>query len=288
MTDEPICDTVYNIPDCTPDAVSAVQNRLLASETGYWKWQTVDGRRVALLGRGRYPVMQIAQDGKGSQWIEVNDYDAAIIANAKRDLRMLTAEVRRLWRVYRLFEEIAPPDVPRPVFVQWCFEAWERQDGLLHEIEVRDELLSELRGYVSEHEVLCPKRYHVDKECDCGLDDLDAKIAALNDESETGGMESKVDGEQIETKPSVRSILAARLREARENMGISDAGLAAAAGLPLSTVIEIECGERDTKAWELSKLATALHVDMFDLLREKPIDRPVVLWCGKRAAEEAK
>ncbi len=89
-------------------------------------------------------------------------------------------------------------------------------------------------------------------------------------------------------KPSVRQILAARLREARENMGISDAELAVAAGLPLSTVIEIECGERDTKAWELSKLATALHVDMFDLLREKPIDKPVVLWCGKRAPEEEK
>lgn len=39
------------------------------------------------------------------------------------------AEAELAWfrRVYSLFEEMSPPDVPRPEFVKWCFEAWEKQ-----------------------------------------------------------------------------------------------------------------------------------------------------------------
>jgi len=34
-------------------------------------------------------------------------------------------EDAKRFRAYSEFEELAPPDVDRPVFVQWCFDAWE-------------------------------------------------------------------------------------------------------------------------------------------------------------------
>jgi hypothetical protein len=38
--------------------------------------------------------------------------------------RVVATEMRRMRRVYSLFEELSPPDVPRPVFVELCFKAW--------------------------------------------------------------------------------------------------------------------------------------------------------------------
>ena len=42
------------------------------------------------------------------------------------DLAWAVAEIERLRRDYVLFEEMAPPDVPRSVFVKQCFNAWEK------------------------------------------------------------------------------------------------------------------------------------------------------------------
>ena len=42
-------------------------------------------------------------------------------------LSLAGQEIERLQRDYALFEELAPPDVPRAEFVRWCFEAWERE-----------------------------------------------------------------------------------------------------------------------------------------------------------------
>jgi len=62
---------------------------------------------------------------------------------------------------------------------------------------------------------------------------------------------------------------------------MSQEELADAAGLPSSEVVyQLEYAERSGLAWELSRLAAALHIDMHDLLSDKPIEKPVVLWCG--------
>ena len=39
----------------------------------------------------------------------------------------LMEDHKRLQEAYALFEELAPPDVPRKTFVEWCFRAWEKQ-----------------------------------------------------------------------------------------------------------------------------------------------------------------
>lgn len=41
--------------------------------------------------------------------------------------RALKEELDRLKRDYQLFEEISPPDVPRTEFVDWCYDAWDKQ-----------------------------------------------------------------------------------------------------------------------------------------------------------------
>jgi len=38
-------------------------------------------------------------------------------------------ELDRFRREYELFENDAPPDVPRRQFVEWCFGAWEKQQA---------------------------------------------------------------------------------------------------------------------------------------------------------------
>jgi len=45
-------------------------------------------------------------------------------------VRELEEELVRMKRDYELFEEIAPPDVPRRDFVKWCYDAWDRQNEM--------------------------------------------------------------------------------------------------------------------------------------------------------------
>jgi len=40
---------------------------------------------------------------------------------------VLESELERLRHDYALFEEMAPPDVPRQEFVRWCYDAWEEK-----------------------------------------------------------------------------------------------------------------------------------------------------------------
>ena len=41
--------------------------------------------------------------------------------------RELMGRIKELEKNYKLFEEIAPPDVPIKDFVKWCFDAWEEK-----------------------------------------------------------------------------------------------------------------------------------------------------------------
>jgi Zn-dependent peptidase ImmA (M78 family)/DNA-binding XRE family transcriptional regulator len=61
--------------------------------------------------------------------------------------------------------------------------------------------------------------------------------------------------------------IAGAVRAAREAVGLTQAALAAAAGFAsLQIVSAIETGQRDVKAWELAKLARALHTSVDVLL----------------------
>lgn len=68
---------------------------------------------------------------------QLQDYEAAI---AERE--NLRAEVDRLRRVYAIFEEMAPPDLPRDMFARGCFAAWEGMDAKNYRIEQLEEELA--------------------------------------------------------------------------------------------------------------------------------------------------
>lgn len=61
--------------------------------------------------------------------------------------------------------------------------------------------------------------------------------------------------------------LAARIRELREQRGLSQKALAEAAGFDASTMSRIESGERGLSAGDIVALARAFQVDVGDLLR---------------------
>ena len=89
-----------------------------------------------------------------------------------------------------------------------------------------------------------------------------------------------------------RERLGSAIRAAREALGITQGALAAAAGFAsLQIVSAIETGQREVKAWELVKLARALHTSIDVLLG---LDEPAeakVFWrrgsAGISAAREA-
>lgn len=73
---------------------------------------------------------------------------------------------------------------------------------------------------------------------------------------------------------NLKKIIATRIKEARAQLKLSQDELARTASLPhLQTVSEIENGKREVKAWELSKIADALHVNMLELMSDQPIKR---------------
>ncbi len=77
-----------------------------------------------------------------------------------------------------------------------------------------------------------------------------------------------------------RSLLAKRIRVARERLGWTQDQLAKEASLPLpQTVSDIELEKREVKAWELANIARALRVSISSLLvTEEPEPQPIVLW----------
>lgn len=85
--------------------------------------------------------------------------------------------------------------------------------------------------------------------------------------------------------------IAARVRQLREALGISQKELAERAGLPAAqSVSEIERGGRELKAWEAVSVAAALHtaVDVLLGLRAAPAE-PRVLWRrGSKARDRAR
>jgi Zn-dependent peptidase ImmA (M78 family)/transcriptional regulator with XRE-family HTH domain len=90
-----------------------------------------------------------------------------------------------------------------------------------------------------------------------------------------------------------RTRLAARIRRRREDLALTQKALADLAGFPVHQIVsQIETGERDVKAWELSRLAKALHASVADLLSEEEMAAtPSLLWrkppAGARAIREA-
>jgi len=88
---------------------------------------------------------------------------------------------------------------------------------------------------------------------------------------------------------ALRTTIAARIREARERLGLTQRDLAERAGFAHhQTVSQIESGVREVKAWELANLARVLHVAIEDLLRAVPLAEPLVLWRQRPDAEDVR
>jgi transcriptional regulator with XRE-family HTH domain len=66
--------------------------------------------------------------------------------------------------------------------------------------------------------------------------------------------------------PSARLRIAANMRAARNRLGISQEALAEIAGLHRTYVGGIERGERNVSIDNIERLATALRIDVVDLL----------------------
>jgi transcriptional regulator with XRE-family HTH domain len=67
-----------------------------------------------------------------------------------------------------------------------------------------------------------------------------------------------------------RAQLGAEVAKRRRAAGLSQAQLAALAGLDEATIVAIERAERKLEPFELGRLAEALGVDELDLLRRPP------------------
>jgi transcriptional regulator with XRE-family HTH domain len=72
-----------------------------------------------------------------------------------------------------------------------------------------------------------------------------------------------------DARPMLRKILAANLRRYRANVGLSQEGLADEAGLHRTFVGAVERSERNISIDNIEKLAAALHVEGFELLKPK-------------------
>lgn len=70
-----------------------------------------------------------------------------------------------------------------------------------------------------------------------------------------------------------------RIKQFRKRLGINQAELARKLGVNSpETISQIERGDRELKAWELSKLARILLVEMSDLIESQTEPTPCVLW----------
>ncbi len=77
----------------------------------------------------------------------------------------------------------------------------------------------------------------------------------------------------------LRDQLGGLIRQARTRLGFNQEQLAERAGFPhFQTISDIERGARDVKAWELARLAQALHLSVQDLLAPTLPESPLVLW----------
>ncbi|HKW20787.1 MAG TPA: helix-turn-helix transcriptional regulator, partial [Ktedonobacterales bacterium] len=87
--------------------------------------------------------------------------------------------------------------------------------------------------------------------------------------------------EQRGSSSDVQRHLAEKIRGRREELGLTQAELAARAGFSAPQIVSsIERNEREVKAVELAAIARALHCDLMDLFTSDN-DReeaPVVAW----------
>lgn len=68
-------------------------------------------------------------------------------------------------------------------------------------------------------------------------------------------------------RPSARQLLAANLRQERVRLKLSQEALAGAAGVSQTYVSQIESAQRAVSIDVVEQLATALGIDLVDLLR---------------------
>jgi len=87
----------------------------------------------------------------------------------------------------------------------------------------------------------------------------------------------------------LRMSVGSNIRAAREKMGWRQADLAKVINAKSSEIIsQIEKGGREVKAWELSRIAEALHVEFQDLLGPQPLEfGPPPLWRKEAAVAKA-
>jgi transcriptional regulator with XRE-family HTH domain len=73
--------------------------------------------------------------------------------------------------------------------------------------------------------------------------------------------------------PNIRKNLGARIREERRQLGLSQEGLATAAGLDRTYVGGVERGERNPSLESIAAIASALGVPLAALFRESGADK---------------
>src|ERR1700733_4246639 len=87
-----------------------------------------------------------------------------------------------------------------------------------------------------------------------------------------------------------RSVIAQRVKEARECRGLKQTELAQRLGWKSHTsIVAIEQGNKDLKMWELLKIAEALNVDPESLYSDAPIkalSSTQILWRSRKGKPE--
>lgn len=73
------------------------------------------------------------------------------------------------------------------------------------------------------------------------------------------------------TAPNEHQIVGARLREAREVIGLTQGDVAAALGIPRTSVIAMEAGRRNVTGLEVRRLARLYRRDVAWLLGDDPV-----------------
>ena len=96
-------------------------------------------------------------------------------------------------------------------------------------------------------------------------------------------MSSDTGGTRVEDQQQ-QEVLARRLKQLREYLGLSQQDVTAVTGIPRSAVSEIERGNRRVDSLELRKLAKVYRVSVNRLLGEDPDEAPAFAALGRTLA----